>query len=55
MILIWRDLMGRFKSYAQSKLANILFTKELARKLKGMTNIALFIRITLNHTYLISI
>ncbi|KAG5327691.1 RDH11 dehydrogenase, partial [Pseudoatta argentina] len=31
---------GPIKSYAQSKLAIILFTKELARKLKGMTQIS---------------
>ena len=39
-IMNWDDLQlknsyGSFKAYSQSKLANVLFTKYLAKKLEG--------------------
>ena len=47
----WDDLQlkqnyGSFKAYIQSKLANVLFTKYLAKKLEGEFPIDMFIKFT---------
>ena len=41
--LNWEKSYSPIRAYAQSKLANILFTKELANRLKGYKN-NIFIR-----------
>ena len=41
--LNWEKSYSPIRAYAQSKLANILFTKELANRLKGFKN-NIFIR-----------
>ncbi len=43
--LNWEKSYSPIRAYAQSKLANILFTKELANRLKGSKNFSIFIRI----------
>ena len=47
-VMNWEDLnfsreYNSFKAYAQSKLANVLHGREMARRLQGKSDISVFI------------